>query len=143
MWHQNFQKQGHLGEFFSWLACDQPGSLSHSAGMGVPKSSKDCLRTFKFSTSPDSKFLNIPMYMHMSSTPPYFQITAIIPHLLGALWYATVSFKAVETLFVFLVSQCWCPRFHELMAINNIGGDRRQARREKTVFSGSVPTIFV
>ena len=44
---------------------------------------------------------------------------------------------------VFLPSQCWCARFGELIAINNIGRTRRRARSEKTALGGSVPTIFV
>ena len=34
---------------------------------------------------------------------------------------------------VFLPSQCWCARFGELTAINNIGRTRRRARSRKSV----------
>ena len=44
---------------------------------------------------------------------------------------------------VFLPSQCWCARFGELTAINNIVRRRKRTRSEKTVLSGSLPTIFV
>ena len=44
---------------------------------------------------------------------------------------------------VFLPSQCWCARFGELTAINNIGRRRRRAKTEKTALGGSVPSIFV
>ena len=44
---------------------------------------------------------------------------------------------------VFLPSQCWSKSFVNLPAINNIGRERRQARRKNIAFSGSVQTIFV
>ena len=42
-------------------------------------------------------------------------------------------------------SQCWCSRFGELSAINNIqsGTGRAWARSKKRAFGGSVRTIFV
>ena len=44
---------------------------------------------------------------------------------------------------VFLPPQCWCARFGELTAINNIGRTRRPAKTEQTALGGSVPSIFV
>ena len=51
--------------------------------------------------------------------------------------------KLLRHFAVFLHSQCWCARFGEFTAINNIGRTRRQARSKKTALGGCVWTIFV
>ena len=44
---------------------------------------------------------------------------------------------------VFSSSQCWCTRFADWIAINNIGREKGSTGREKKGFALSVPTIFV
>lgn len=58
---------------------------------------------------------------------------------------ATVSVEIVGTFYCLLDRPpMLVPRFGELTAINNILGERGQARRKKNnVYCGSVPTIFV
>ena len=54
------------------------------------------------------------------------------------------QWKLLGHLTVFLPFQCWWRKFGELTVTNNIGRTRGRARSEKkTLFAGSVPTIFV
>ena len=47
------------------------------------------------------------------------------------LTYLQSQSKLLAHFAVFLPSQCWCARFGELTAINNIGRTRRQTRSKK------------
>ena len=44
---------------------------------------------------------------------------------------------------VFFSSQCWCTRFADWIAINNIGREKGSTGKEKKGFALSFPTIFV
>ena len=44
---------------------------------------------------------------------------------------------------VFSSLQCWCTRFADWIAINNIGREKGSTGKEKKAFALTVPTIFV
>ena len=82
------------------------------------------------------------MCIHAScSFPPLEPSRGPIPKI--PVWTQSQS-KFLGQFAVFLPSQCWCARFGELTAMNNIVRTSRRARskKKKTVLGGSVPTIF-
>ena len=82
------------------------------------------------------------MCIHGSSSFPLLEPSrGPIPKI--PVWTQSQS-KLLGQFAVFLPSQCWCARFGELTAMNNIVRTSRRARskKKKTVLGGSVPTIF-